>query len=368
MNDEEYMREAIALGEKGRVTAPPNPWVGCVIVKNDKVIGKGFHRAVGEPHAEINALCDAREDVAGATLYCTLEPCSHYGRTPPCTKALIEAKIRKVVFAVKDPDTNVNGKGSQHLRDAGIEVVAGIGENEATQSLQPYLWHRLTGKPFCIVKAAVSIDGRVAAADNSSQWITDAEARQDSHRLRSESQAILVGSNTAIKDKPQLTARYGKQIRQPLRVILDSTGKVVPPSPLFDLSLAKTVIFTSNESSSHMRKIWNEYGVEVVEVKKQGSGLDLVAVLSYLGKKGVLQLLVEGGGTVIGNFFREHLINQMVIYTGPRILGDSGVPLFMDTTIPNINQAPQLQLIRSTTINNTVKSVYSMPKKATPHS
>ena len=186
ISDVQAMARAIALGSKGRITAPPNPWVGCVIVKDGIVVGEGFHQTAGEPHAEIHALQQAKEQAMGATVYVTLEPCVHHGRTPPCSDALIKAKVSKVFVALEDPDPRVRGKGIAFLKDAGIWVNLGLCRDEAVQSLQPYLHQRKTGRPFCIAKAAISIDGRTAASDGTSKWITPKEARADSHRIRAD--------------------------------------------------------------------------------------------------------------------------------------------------------------------------------------
>src|SRR2546421_3538656 len=201
------MAAAVALGEQGRLTAAPNPWVGCVLVRDSEIVGRGFHRAAGEPHAEALALAQAGGRARGATAVVTLEPCTHFGRTPPCTPALVEAGVARVVVAVLDPDPRVSGRGVEELRAAGVAVDVGVGAAEAEASLRPYLHHRRTGRPLCLLKAAVSLDGRTAAADGTSQWITGPEARADSHRLRVESQAVVVGAGTALADRPALTAR-----------------------------------------------------------------------------------------------------------------------------------------------------------------
>src|SRR5256886_11759118 len=198
------MAAAVARGEQGRLTAAPNPWVGCVLVRDGEIVGRGFHRAAGEPHAEALALAQAGGRARGATAVVTLEPCTHFGRTPPCTPALVEAGVARVVVAVLDPDPRVSGRGVEELRAAGVAVDVGVGAAEAEASLRPYLHHRRTGRPLCLLQAAVSLDGRTAAADGTSQWITGPEARADAHRLRAESQAVIVGAGTALADRPSL--------------------------------------------------------------------------------------------------------------------------------------------------------------------
>src|SRR5256885_12437814 len=232
------MAEAVALGERGRLTAAPNPWVGCVVVAADgRVAGRGFHHRAGEPHAEVHALREAGDRARGATVYVTLEPCAHQGRTPPCAPALVEAGVRRVVVAVLDPDERVAGRGIRLLAAAGVAVEVGVGAEPAARSLGPYLRHRRTGRPLCLLKTAASLDGRTAAADGASQWITGPEARADAHRLRAESGAVVVGAGTALADRPSLTFRgvdFGEAPTPapPLRVLLDAAGRVPAARPL----------------------------------------------------------------------------------------------------------------------------------------
>jgi diaminohydroxyphosphoribosylaminopyrimidine deaminase/5-amino-6-(5-phosphoribosylamino)uracil reductase len=208
LSDDEAMAAAVAEGERGRLTAAPNPWVGCVVVEaGGEIAGRGFHRRAGEPHAEIHALGQAGDRARGGTAYVTLEPCAHHGRTPPCAPALIEAGVSRVVIAVVDPDERVAGRGVDILRSAGVAVDVGVGTDAAACSLAPYLHHHHTGRSLCLVKTAASLDGRTAAADGTSQWITGAEARADAHRLRAESGAVVVGAGTALADRPTRTYR-----------------------------------------------------------------------------------------------------------------------------------------------------------------
>lgn len=362
INDNEAMLRAIALGEKARTSAPPNPWVGCVLIKDNRIIGEGCTQQNGRPHAETVALLAAGPAAEGATAYVSLEPCSHFGKTSPCASALIQAKVAHVVIAIEDPDIRVSGKGIHMLREAGIIVTLGICAAEATRSLKPYLWQRKTGRAFCHVKAAMSVDGRIAAPDHSSQWITCPEARLDTHILRAESQAILIGSGTALNDKPSLTVRHMTIAadKQPLRVILDPSGKVLPPSPLFDTTLAPTLIITSSECAEKAKQAWSETGVEVVELSLDSEGgIDLLQLLKFLGKRGIIQVLVEGGGTLLGNLMRHKLIDQLTLYMGTCILGDKGLPLFKNLDIKNIEEAPKLELINFRKIGDTLRLDYT---------
>ncbi|MGH9040557.1 MAG: bifunctional diaminohydroxyphosphoribosylaminopyrimidine deaminase/5-amino-6-(5-phosphoribosylamino)uracil reductase RibD [Acidimicrobiia bacterium] len=324
------MAMALRLGERGRGTAPPNPWVGCVLERDGQVVGAGFHRAPGEPHAEPAALAEAGEQARGATAWVTLEPCNHHGRTPPCTEALIEAGVGRVVVAVRDPDRGVAGGGIERLRAAGVAVEVGPGEAEVAESLRPYLHHRTTGRPLCVLKAAVSLDGRTAAADGTSQWITGAEARLDAHRVRAESQAVVVGSGTALADRPRLDVRLPEGVpRQPLRVLLDARGQVPAAGPLFDPALAPTLVITTPSAAPEAVKAWLEAGAEVAEVPgaHDDAGVDLTAALTLLGERGVLQAMVEGGPTLHGALVRAGLADRLVLYVGGRLLGAGGLPL-----------------------------------------
>lgn len=349
-----FMRWAIQLGEKGRVSAPPNPWVGCVIEKNGEILAVGYHEAVGKKHAEAAALEKAGVLARGATAYVSLEPCAHQGRTPPCVNALIDAGIRKVVIPLLDPDPLVSGKGVDLLRKAGIEVIIGVGAQEAAHSLRPYLHHRTVKRAFCVLKTAISLDGRISAADGSSQWITGEEARADLHLLRAHSQAILIGSQTALIDSPRLTVRGIEVLKQPLRVLLDSKGRVPPQGHLADLSLAPTLIFTA--STEHC-KGWEKCGVEVIVKPK----LDLQEVLEELGRRQVIQVLVEGGGQIYSSFLKQCLADQLIVYIGNCLLGDRGKPWIPDFPVSTLAEAPRWKLAGMLRFGNDIRLDY------TPH-
>ncbi len=341
-----FMQEALQEAAKGRLIAPPNPWVGCVIVKHGAIIARGHTQAPGQPHAEIMALNAAGESAQEATVYVTLEPCPHFGNTPPCTEALIKAGVKKVVIGILDPDPHVRGRGVAQLQQAGIEVEVGTLHEKIKASLKPYCHHRETGRPYCILKAAVSMDGKIAARDGSSFWITKEEARRDVHQLRAMSQAILVGTFTALEDSPQLTVRdiEDKNFTPPLRVILDAKGKIQAKGPLFDTSLAPTLMVTSNLVDPLRKKEWLDCGCEVVEISMCQNGLNLQELLNYLGQRGVLQLLVEGGSGVFSSLMQSQLLNQLILYMGGCLLGAEGVSLFSNLKLENINDAIRLRL------------------------
>lgn len=361
--DERMMRRALDLSSHARIIAPPNPWVGCIIMNNNKIIGEGYTQPPGQAHAEAAALHQAKDHAQGATVYVTLEPCSHFGRTPPCTQALIDAKVKRVVIGVQDPDPQVQGKGIARLQAAGIEVSTGAAKDEITRSLASYLHHRRTGRPYCLAKAAASIDGRVAAADGTSQWISSEQARQDVQKLRAESQAILIGAGTACKDLPRLTVRQTPQLPlvPPLRVILDAKGSVPAQGPLFDTAVAPTLILTTEKCPAEVKRSWLQHHVDVVAVSPSpnGLGVDLQEALDVLGKRGILQVLVEGGGTVLGAFFEAKLLQHFCLYIGARILGSKGIPLLKTELITTLAEAPQLNLLETKTFGDTVRIDYA---------
>lgn len=344
------MARALALAERGRQTAPPNPWVGCVVVRAGDLVGEGFHRAAGEPHAEAHALRAAGDAARGATAYVTLEPCSHVGRTPPCADALIAAGVERVVVALLDPDSRVSGQGVERLRAAGLRVDLGVGAEAATAALAPYLHQRRTGRAYCLLKVAASLDGRTAAADGTSRWITGPTARADVHRLRAASQAVVVGAGTALSDRPALTARDVEPPveRQPLRVLLDALGRVPADGPLFDRSLARTLVLTTDAAPGGRREEWQAAGADVLILPEGTGGVDLEAALRALAGRGVLQALVEGGPLLAGALVRARLVDRLVVYLGPLLLGSEGRPLVAGPSPTTLEQAWRWRLVEAT--------------------
>jgi len=374
LDDVACMRMAIKEGEKGRETAPSNPWVGCVIERNGSIESTGYHKKSGTPHAELVALNKvswARGNYwRKSTIYTTLEPCNHYGRTPPCTDAIIKAGFKRVVTACQDPDDRVAGTGIAKLRDAGIEVVSGVLEEEASWSLRSYLHHRRTGYPYVVLKTASSLDSKVACADGSSQWITGVEARKDVHNLRAESQAIICGSGTVLKDNPSLTVRRGRDTDvRPLRVVLDGSGKLGPGGDLdktklnlFNTSIAPTLFVTSSRVSSDIQEYWKKQGVEVLIVPEINGRLNLVSVLDNLGKRGILQLMVEGGSKVYSDFISRGLVQEIVMYQGNCLIGSNGLSAFRMPIAEKIENVPRLKLKDVKTFGNDVKMTYVLYK------
>ena len=328
--DEAWMARAVALAEGGRGTTSPNPMVGAVLVRDGRVVGEGFHRAAGTAHAEAVALAAAGPAAAGATCYVTLEPCAHHGRTPPCADALVAAGVARVVAAVTDPDPRVDGAGLARLRAGGVEVGVGTGAAAAATQNAAYLTHRRLGRPRVTLKAAASLDGKVAAPDGSSQWITGPAARADGHRLRAEADAVLVGAGTALADDPRLTVRLpGHAGRQPLRVLADATGRVGTGGHLFD-GEAETLVATTPAAPAAAVDAWKAAGAEVLVCEEAPAGVELDGLARALGDRGVLELLVEGGPRLQASLWAAGLADRLVWYLAPLAIGGAGAPGLLD--------------------------------------
>jgi len=331
VRDDQAMEQALDAGASARRRTAPNPWVGCVLVRDGEIVGRGATEPPGRAHAEAGALHQAGDRARGATAYVTLEPCSFHGRTPPCAGALIDAGVSRVVVALEDPDSRVAGRGIAQLRDAGIDVTVGVGAERGARDLAPYLHHRRTGRAFVVAKVASSIDGRVAAADGSSQWLTSAAARADAHELRADSQAIVVGSGTALADRPRLTVRDAQPApaHAPVRVLLDARGRVPATGPLFDTELAPTLVVTTTAAPPAAVDAWRAAGAKVESVAPApGGGVDLAETFALLGREGVLQVLLEGGGALLGAVTAAGLAQRVVVYVAPLALGTRGTPSF----------------------------------------
>ena len=354
------MAQAAQLAERARRRTPPNPWVGAIVVAHGTVVGRGATEPPGQRHAEIVALHEAGDAARGATLYATLEPCSHQGRTGPCVDAILAAGIARVVVAVEDPDVQVAGRGIGRLRDGGVTVDVGVGEPAVREQLAPYLHHRRTGRAFCLVKTALSVDGRTAAADGSSQWITGRVARRDAHTLRADSQAVVVGAGTALADRPSLTVREidPPVEHAPLRVVLDARGRVPATGPLFDADLAPTLVITTEAAAAAAVDEWRAAGAKVETVHAGPGGVDLSAALGVLGGHGVLQAMVEGGATVHGALLAAGLVDRLVVYVGAALLGADGAPAFAGPSPPTIAHAHRLALRAATPLGDDVRLDY----------
>jgi diaminohydroxyphosphoribosylaminopyrimidine deaminase/5-amino-6-(5-phosphoribosylamino)uracil reductase len=318
-----YMKRALVLAEtKGR-DAHPNPRVGAVLVRDGRVVGEGAHEHYGRPHAEINALRQAGSRAKGATLYVTLEPCSHQGKTPPCADTLIRAGIVRVVAAMEDPFPLVRGSGFKKLRRAGIRVDKGLLQKEARLLNESFIFSIAQGRPKVILKAAISLDGKIATVSGKSKWITGEKARQRAHELRAQADALLVGSGTALADNPQLTVRLAGHQRPdgwPKRVLLDSRLRVKPGAFLFKGD-QPTLVFCSRKASLDKRKALQRKGILVFPVPTVGKMLSLKAVLKELYQEGVRVLMVEGGGQVHGSFLDQGLADEAALFISPKIFG-----------------------------------------------
>ena len=333
-DDMRYMSRALQLAQKGLYTTDPNPRVGCVIVKNNEIVGEGWHERAGGPHAEINALQHAGERASGATVYVTLEPCSHFGKTPPCADALINAKVARVVAAMSDPNPLVAGNGFEKLAQAGITTQSGLLQAQA-EDLNPGFVKRMRDqRPFIRSKLAMSLDGRTAMASGESQWITGQAARRDAHRLRARSSAILTGINTVLADDPSLDARLDNvDIEQPVRVVLDSSLRIPLDAKILSLP-GRTIIITSSGDEAKAEKL-QQLGVEVVHLHTGPRRIDLQELMKILTeKKQFNEIMVEAGPVLNGALLQTQLLDELVVYMAPSIMGDEARGLF---ALPLIN-------------------------------
>jgi diaminohydroxyphosphoribosylaminopyrimidine deaminase / 5-amino-6-(5-phosphoribosylamino)uracil reductase len=349
-SDVMWMDRALALAALGRFTTTPNPNVGCVLVQDDQLVGEGWHRQAGEPHAEVHALRAAGERARGATAYVTLEPCSHYGRTPPCALALVEAGVQRVVVAMKDPNPLVAGRGLEILRSAGIEVLCGVREAEA-EALNPGFIKRMkTGLPWVRVKLAASLDGRTALANGQSQWITGPAARADVQVWRARSSAILSGADTVLVDNPSLNVRWHElptavqaeypemALRQPVRVVVDSRQRLQPEARLF--SLPGPVWLARHR----LQGVWSSDTEQLLLPLAQSGKLDLQALLRELGQRGINEVWVEAGRQLAGALVAQQLVDELILYLAPKLLGESAQGLLALPELESLAQAPLFSL------------------------
>jgi diaminohydroxyphosphoribosylaminopyrimidine deaminase/5-amino-6-(5-phosphoribosylamino)uracil reductase len=342
VNDDLFMRRALELAERGRYGVSPNPMVGCVIVRDDTIIGEGWHHRAGEPHAEVEALQTASANPRGATMYVTLEPCAHLGRTPPCADAVREAGIARVVIAMRDPNQLVDGRGIEQLRAAGIEVVTGVLEHDARRLNEKFVWSVTQQLPFVTLKAGMTLDGKMATVTRESQWITSTDARERSLALREEYDAIAVGSGTVETDNPRLTRRLGlnQSIVPWTRVVLDASGSVPAHSQLFSDG-GRTILFTPAKPQDLAAN------VEVVEMQVLNRRLDLSAVLRELYTRGIRSLLVEGGSLVHSDFISRGLWQKMIVFVAPMIVGGGDAPsIFSGDAVARLTEAYRFRFDR----------------------
>jgi diaminohydroxyphosphoribosylaminopyrimidine deaminase/5-amino-6-(5-phosphoribosylamino)uracil reductase len=355
------MERAMAMADTARRRSAPNPWVGAVVLADGSIVGEGATETPGGRHAEIVALDEAGTRARGSTVVVTLEPCSQHGRTPPCVDALVAAGVDRVVVGMEDPDPAVAGEGVARLRDAGITVEVGLGADAVAAQLAPYLHQRRTGRAFCVAKAALSIDGRSAASDGSSQWITGDLARADAHGVRGDSQAVVVGAGTAIADRPSLTVRDVSPVpaSPPLRVILDARGRVPAEFPTFDVALGPVLVVTTQDVDETVRDAWLNAGAKVELVESSPGGVHLGEVLALLGREGVVQACVEGGAALHGALLQAGLVDRWVVYVGATILGAEGRPAVAWPGPEGIASAPRFRLEGVTRLGADVRLDYT---------
>jgi diaminohydroxyphosphoribosylaminopyrimidine deaminase / 5-amino-6-(5-phosphoribosylamino)uracil reductase len=330
--DEKFMTSALKLAERGIGSVEPNPAVGCIIAKAGQLVGKGYHKKFGGPHAEIHAIEDCRNlsvKPEGATMYVTLEPCCHEGKTGPCTQAIIEAGLARVVVAVLDPSPHASGKGVEQLRQAGIEVEVGLCEEQARQLNAPFFKHTTTGQCWVVLKWAQTLDGKLAYAQQSPEqrWISNELSRKDAHKLRRRVGAILVGINTVLADDPMLTPRPS-QGKKPIRVVLDSTLRIPLKSRLIRTPKASPVLICTRQAAvevnaKHAERIAKR-GIEILPCDGASENCDLPSLLDELGRRGVQQVLVEGGPKTLASFLQQGLADEIRVYVAPKILGAEG--------------------------------------------
>jgi len=359
----EHMQHALRLAKRGFYTTAPNPRVGCVIVKNDKVVGEGWHVRSGEAHAEIIALQQAGSHAKNATVYVTLEPCSHTGKTPPCADALIKAGIRKIIAAMVDPNPLVAGKGLDQLREQGVEVSSGLLEAQARMLNPGFVKRMEQGRPYVRVKMAMSMDGRTAMESGESQWVTGEAARTDVQHLRAKSSAVLTGIGTVLADDPSMNVRLSTEelgiqgeIRQPLRIVLDTKLRISPEAKIFNSEGQVLVITSEAEKAGHLP-------CKVQQVSTLNGVLNLDEVMTVLAEQEINELHVEAGAVLSGALVQQKLVDELVLYIAPHLLGDSAKGLF---ALPGLSQMKQrieldIQDVRSIgkDLRITARPVYS---------
>lgn len=355
--DYEFMQRALDLAEQGRFSAAPNPCVGCVIVANQQVIGEGFHRQAGTPHAEVNAV-DAissanRPKLKGATAYVTLEPCSHFGRTPPCADALIAAEVGRVVIGMQDPNPQVAGCGIERLRQAGIQVDVGLMENLAERVNLGFCQRMRQGRPWVRLKLASSLDGATALQNGQSQWITGTEARLDVHRWRAMSQAVVSSATSVISDNARLTARHESAQQQPLRVVLDKHNELPGGHPFFQ---EPAPVLLVRSDSDGIQK-WPS-NCEVITGSLTADGnFNLVALMAELGKREINHVWLECGKSLAGSFWQANLVDELILYIAPKLMGSDAQGLLSLPVFESMHQVPTLNLIDVRCVGDDIRII-----------
>ncbi len=327
--DAHHMRLTLKLAKQGLGRVSPNPVVGAILVKDGFIVGKGYHQKVGTPHAEINALREAGPEATGSTLYVNLEPCVHFGRTPPCVNTIIQSGVKRVVVGMIDPNPLVSGKGIQELRKSGLEITEGILAEEACKLNEFFIKYITKKIPFVTLKGAMSLDGKLATSTGESRWISGEKSRKLVHKLRNQYDAVLVGISTIIKDDPLLTTRNIKNGRDPIRVIVDSNLRIPLDSKIIKIvhkSKAPTIVATTKFAPPSKIKTLESLGVEVCKVDDRNRRVNLHALLNYLGERNIISLLIEGGPTLNEGALREGIVDKVMVFINPRIIGGEKAP------------------------------------------
>ena len=350
--DREYMARALDLAARGLFSTSPNPRVGCVIVRDGKVIGEGWHEAAGQPHAEVNALRQASAGARGATAYVTLEPCNHHGRTPPCTEALIAAGVGRVVAAMQDPNPLVSGQGFERLARAGIRVEQGLLEAEARELNIGFVSRMTRKRPWVRMKMAASLDGRTALANGKSQWITSQAARDDGHHWRARACAVLTGIGTLREDDPQLNVRAVQTPRQPLKVLIDSRLEASPDAKIFQSG--KTLVFAGGPHPERAGALAAR-GAQIVVLPNANGKVELPDMLAELARRGVNELHVEAGSKLNGSMLREGCVDELLVYLAPVLIGDSGQGMFHLPELTDLSRANRLDIEEVVSLGGDVR-------------
>lgn len=350
---ENFMSTAVKLAKKGIGKTNPNPAVGAVVVKNNRIVGKGYHKRAGLPHAEINALNDAGRLARGADLYVTLEPCGHYGKTPPCTQAIIDSGIKKVFIGMKDPNPLVNGRGIKKLEKNSITIKTGILEDECKGLNKPYVKYITTKMPFVTLKLASSLDGRIAAATGESKWITSEKSRKYAHKLRLKADAVMVGIGTILKDNPLLTVRLknrgsrvkGQGSRNPVRIVVDSRLKIPLSANVFKEKKSGLIIAAAKGADEKRIKKAEDAGAEVIVVDSKDGHVDLKKLMKELGRRKITNILVEGGSRLAASAIKEKVVDRILIFYAPILLGSDGIAMISNIKIKRLKDACHFKTI-----------------------
>lgn len=351
IEDEKYMRLALRLARRGAGTTSPNPMVGAVVVRGSQIVGRGYHRRAGEPHAEILALQNAGKKARGATLYVTLEPCNHFGKTPPCTEAVLKAGVRKVVVGMKDPNPLVSGRGIRRLRRAGIQVEVGDSDEACRELNAPFCKYITSRRPFVFLKGAMTLDGKIATRSGDSRWITSPESRQEVHRLRRDVDAVMVGIGTVLRDDPLLNVRLPrtKPGHQPLRIVVDSRLRIPLKSRLVQTAFQyPTLIAATRAASPSKIRLLEKMNIEVWALPKDSRGkVNLKILMKRLGDRGIVSVLLEGGAQMNASALKARLVDRLLFFFAPKIIGGIRAPgVIGGEGFRRMREAMPLELLR----------------------